>query len=67
MVAENRAVQLDLAARAEFAKAGEEVFETRSILSDNLVEKILESPEITEAKNTVKLSAMVDFGWVEVE
>jgi hypothetical protein len=62
ILAEMRAAQLDLAARAKFTKDGDSVYESRSVLDDMLTVTVLD-PILASGK----LQGMVDEGWVEVD
>lgn len=52
IVAERRAAQLDMAARAKFAQHGETVHETRSMLDDLIAARDV-APEIQESATHV--------------
>jgi len=60
MVADHRAARLDLAARAKFAKDGDQIIETRSFLAD-LARGV--TPDIRTAAD--KWSLALDHGFIE--
>lgn len=67
MITEQRAVYLDLHARATFTKDGDNVRDTLSILADAaLPEPTQQQREVTTVRTSARMSAAFDDGFVEV-
>lgn len=67
MIAEQRAVGLDLLARAKFTKAGDTVRDTRALIADfTRPEPTHEQHEVKRVRTSARLSAAYDDGFVEV-
>lgn len=66
MVAEQRAVQLDLHARATFTKDGDEVSDTRSLIAQHTEPAQEQDHLVTQLRTSARLAAAFTDGFVEV-
>lgn len=67
MIAEQRAVQLDLHTRATFTKDGDTVRDTRSLIADfTKPEPSRREHEVKQVRTSARLSAAFEDGFVEV-